>query len=811
MGSSKKHKEKDKDRERRHKHKDRDKDGHKDKDKERDKDKDRDKERKHRSKHRHRTRDRHADKDAEAGEVSSPEAQRSDRKRRRSPSPPHIKTEKDIDYEGPGQQGADDGGDSGAGGSGGGFSASLSIANTNKIRAKLGLAPLEVDDGDGGEGEPGEIVEEKKDVHKPAVNISAVKKSEALREKMALIREKRLINKKLNKVKTLADDDDGDDAAAWVERMRKKQIAKAEADRTAKMLEEMDAEFGIGKIVEDEFSKTKEKDAYSRRHLGGFKIEHSVREFSEGQNVILTLKDMDGLEDEEDVLVNVNMMDNEQSKKNVELRKKKSDYRAYQDDDFDDEGVFKPKSLLGKYDEEIEGEQRKSFRLNTAGIASYQDEDHMDSIRSKLKKQAVSLDMKAPTLASEYYTASELESFKKPKKKRRKFKAKSITDVLVPEEDSGRDHGSRGGIRRRNREEDDSEETSAMASEQQEAIDMEVEFPDTEGVPIEYGRARQNDDNIWGQVIEDEAEKELHNVLNKARKLKQKSMAAHRVEDQVAKVVASIKQEPEEEEPETSAAASSTSKASNIIFNSTSEFCRTLGDIPSYGKSGLRDEDEDNTIDFEKEEADETMEDEDEAGGAWNAVNMEDMEEVKKQEEELGPVLDDEPTLQGGIAGALSLATKKGYLVKEKEKKDKKNSLIITAKNFTVEDKNFNDIDAKYNKHDRYRGPLLDFKEKSDYKPDVKITYTDDTGRALNKKEAFRMQSHRFHGKGSGKMKTEKRAKKLLEEEAMKKMSSTDTPLNTVARMQEKQKNLQSAYIVLSGGSKTMTAHSITK
>ena len=27
----------------------------------------------------------------------------------------------------------------------------------------------------------------------------------------------------------------------------------------AKMLEEMDAEFGIGKIVEDEFSKTKEQ------------------------------------------------------------------------------------------------------------------------------------------------------------------------------------------------------------------------------------------------------------------------------------------------------------------------------------------------------------------------------------------------------------------------------------------------------------------------------------------------------------------------------------------------------------------------
>jgi hypothetical protein len=35
----------------------------------------------------------------------------------------------------------------------------------------------------------------------------------------------------------------------------------------------------------------------------------------------------------------------------------------------------------------------------------------------------------------------------------------------------------------------------------------------------------------------------------------------------------------------------------------------------------------------------------------------------------------------------------------------------------------------------------------------------------MNEKEAFRHLSHRFHGKGSGKKKTEKRAKKLIEEE----------------------------------------------
>lgn len=32
---------------------------------------------------------------------------------------------------------------------------------------------------------------------------------------------------------------------------------------------------------------------------------------------------------------------------------------------------------------------------------------------------------------------------------------------------------------------------------------------------------------------------------------------------------------------------------SSIILNATAEFCRTLGDIPTYGMAGNRDEDED--------------------------------------------------------------------------------------------------------------------------------------------------------------------------------------------------------------------------
>lgn len=46
----------------------------------------------------------------------------------------------------------------------------------------------------------------------------------------------------------------------------------------------------------------------------------------------------------------------------------------------------------------------------------------------------------------------------------------------------------------------------------------------------------------------------------------------------------------------------------------------------------------------------------------------------------------------------------------------------------------------------------------------------------------YRYLSHKFHGKGSGKNKTEKRMKKWKEELVMKQMSSSDTPLQTLER-----------------------------
>ena len=77
----------------------------------------------------------------------------------------------------------------------------------------------------------------------------------------------------------------------------------------------------------------------------------------------------------------------------------------------------------------------------------------------------------------------------------------------------------------------------------------------------------------------------------------------------------------------------------------------------------------------------------------------------------------------------------------------------------------FSDLDEKFRKRERYHGGgmVQEFREKDGYKPEVRLQYVDDSGRSMNAKEAFRQLSHRFHGKGSGKKKTEKRQKKIEE------------------------------------------------
>ncbi|CAM2116840.1 unnamed protein product [Caretta caretta] len=689
--------------------------------------------------------------------------------------------------------------------------ASLSIEETNKLRAKLGLKPLEVNT------IKKEVGSKEDPVAAEVINPIVLKQREEIREKLAAAKEKRLLNQKLGKIKSLGEDDPWlDDTAAWIERSRKLQVEKELAEKRAKLLEEMDQEFGISSLVEEEFGQ-KKKDHYSSRDLQGLTVEHTIDSFEEGKTVILTLKDKGVLQEEDDVLVNVNIVDKEKAKKNVELRKKKPEYRPYEEEEsVDDMAIYKHKNVLSKYDEEIEGEKKKSFKLDSGGMADGSWERELQQVRDSLRSQAQSLDMPGLHLASEYFTPEEMNiTFKKTKRRVKKLRKKEKpvkADDLLPlgNETKQSDFGSRlrGRGRRAHRKKEEEEEGDMEEIVNQPA-DLPSQSDDTrvENMEISSDEEAEKVPKSPVALEEDEAEQELQKQLEKGRKLRQMQQLKESGEKQVTEIVKKLETRRSREDDE------ELERKGAIVFNATSEFCRTLGEIPTYGLAGNR-EDQEELMDFERDDersGNGGSDSDGEENIGWSTVNLDEEKQQQDFSASSTTILDEEPIVNRGLAAALLLCQNKGLLetTVQKVARVKAPNKSLPSAVYCIEDKMA--IDDKYSRREEYRGFTQDFKEKDGYKPDVKIEYVDETGRKLTPKEAFRQLSHRFHGKGSGKMKTERRMKKLDEEALLKKMSSSDTPLGTVALLQEKQKAQKTPYIVLSGSGKSMNANTITK
>ncbi|XP_003744357.2 U4/U6.U5 tri-snRNP-associated protein 1 [Galendromus occidentalis] len=652
---------------------------------------------------------------------------------------------------------------------------SMSIEETNKLRAKLGLKPLQTDDGADekkGSGENNEIFVRTE-------NISDKKEAEAFREKLRSLRDKQKIKEKYGKVKTLADGDEDDDAEKWIEKSRKLQQDKAKAAAREKLLMEMENELGVDDLVNKELSLKKE---YTAKDLRGIEIVHKQDRIKEGDTVVLTLKDHGVLDESEDVLENVNLVDDEKAEKSVLNKKLGIDtYNPYDDVDADEFGIVHKKSVLSKYDEEIDGAKKESFKI---GINKEQrKQKELEEIRVKLSKQKESLVLPEPALARDYMTGEEMAAFRKPKKKIRKIRKREIlkADDLLPlgDEVTKADHGSRS---------------------------QRVPKHDTEDDLIEPDQDLSN-----FKVEDDLPEQRYRSRLQKAKNIVKEDLIVQKVAAQIA----SIKDEPEDDEN-----SSGVPFAPSMIMNSTAEFCRTLGSKSTYVAKETDETKEKSAFDEDMEvdqEPERTMdlEEEEELKNTWSEVDPSVQQKQKQAQRaphaevipvhlEAFPILEAEPNVAQGVAGALKLALKKGFIEDESKNNPAavKKLQDLSAKNYQIEEKYYDDEGRgrRGGANNHSHGPVSDFRDKSNYKPDVKLDYIDDSGRLLNQKEAFRYLSHKFHGKGSGKNKIDKRQKKIEQIKKLEQMSSSDTPLNTLKLLQEKQKQQQTPYIMLSGG-----------
>lgn len=621
----------------------------------------------------------------------------------------------------------------------------LSIEETNKLRAKLGLKPLEVgpivtesandrnDDNEEKDEATADLRKIKDDwgefYHKPAGVFNEKTEVELLREKIQSKRDKRKIEQKLARIKTLGESDSDDDPSKWVEKNRRIQEEKKKAAHRAQMLDDMDEE------MDHAASRQTKKRSYKEKDLKGLKVGHDIESFTEDRHVILTLKDQDVLDEEGgDTLVNVNMIENERYKKNVEVRKQNPltyGYDVYEEQ-YDQFGNFLQRGVLGKYDDEIEANKRTTFTLGESRELLHEQQRKAMEIRAKLQNKTLeSLNTEPLKLASDHFTEEELTKFKKPKKKvkkiRQKLKADDLLEIAGEATEVSKDLGSR------------------KHRERSRIID------DTPSFPEPSTKVEQEDDD-------------LEMVLSKARRMKQKENIIMK-DFHMDAIKAEVKPEPEasDEEPE----ADRERDLGFITLNQTAEFCRTLGDIPTYGMAGNRDDNAGDIMEIDENSDDEDTEEK--RRGKWNAVDPNDepkvMEGIQTIDLEDTAILDEEPDCASGVAAALQLAVSKGYIEKEDNNRPSNSRFAhLQAQNYSIDDKAHGE-DDKYarrnNNSERFNGPTSEFREKPGYKPNVKLEYIDDNNQKLTPKEAFRYLSHKFHGKGPGKNKIEKRLKKI--------------------------------------------------
>ncbi|PVV04620.1 hypothetical protein BB560_000879 [Smittium megazygosporum] len=89
-----------------------------------------------------------------------------------------------------------------------------------------------------------------------------------------------------------------------------------------------------------------------------------------------------------------------------------------------------------------------------------------------------------------------------------------------------------------------------------------------------------------------------------------------------------------------------------------------------------------------------------------------------------------------------------------------------------------------------------------DYKPTFSLKYTDDSGRELNQKEAFKHFAHQFHGIFPGKNKMDKLAKKQNQEKQLEINASGEQTVKIGEAWNDNRKKSNSAYMILSTGNK---------
>ena len=246
-----------------------------------------------------------------------------------------------------------------------------------------------------------------------------------------------------------------------------------------------------------------------------------------------------------------------------------------------------------------------------------------------------------------------------------------------------------------------------------------------------------------------------------------------------------------------------------LTFDETSEFVQAVGNMPIVEPK----------VEVEESNISKPAEEPRQLSESRETESEEEAATARANDAALGVGTSSEQTFSSGMASTLNILRQQGILAQHsadqmsREKTQKQRDLWLAEQRRRVTQRELEKQQARGGNKDQaqreYENRLREQMEArevmdafKDYKPDVNVVYHDEFGRTLTQKEAWKALSHKFHGKGSGKMKTEKRLKKIADEKKKEAMASGDTPLSMNKAFQLRQEKTGQAHFVLSVGNR---------
>ncbi|KAG7030981.1 SART-1 family protein DOT2, partial [Cucurbita argyrosperma subsp. argyrosperma] len=571
----------------------------------------------------------------------------------------------------------------------------------------------------------------------------------------------------------------------WVKRSRKleekKLTEKEKALQLSKIFEEQD---NIDQGASDDDIAAEDITS----NLAGVKVLHGIDKVLGGGAVVLTLKDQNILADGDvnedmDVLENVEIGEQKQRDMAYKAAKKKT---GIYDDKFNDENDGE-KKMLPQYDDPAAADE--GLTLDGTGRFSNDAEKKLEELRKRLQGASSVKhfeDLNASVKVShDYYTQDEMLRFKKPKKKKSlRKKEKLDIDALEAEAiSSGLGVGDLGSRNDSSRQARKTEQERSEAEMRQNAYQSAYAKADEASRSLQLVQSSVRLDDNEDTLIEDDDE-DLYKSLERARKLALKKQEAASGPEAVALLATTTTSGQTTDDQNTKAGELQENK---VVFTEMEEFVWGL----QLDEESHKPEEEDVFMDDDEAPKEEYHEDEKDKDGGWTEVKDTAKEEPTPEDNET--IAPDETIHEvpvgKGLSSVLKLLKDRGTLKESIEwggrNMDKRKSKLVGI------------IDEDEPKEAKSKDSRLS--SLVDYKKEIHIERTDEFGRIMTPKESFRQLSHKFHGKGPGKMKQEKRMKQYQEELKLKQMKNADTPSLSVERMREAQAQLKTPYLVLSG------------